>query len=1054
MLNARTTGIRQIKTDFRIGWLGVGLVTLVACLDIDRAPSPAVVRRTLDSPPPGSPSSGIPLPTLEIPFDLLPPGSEEIAGAAGILDDLGDRLERCFERGGTLQECAETAGLCFLRDQGVGLLEGGLAEKLQLFDLFKNYYCDGECYHCCWVPGTGPGGAGGGCHTSFDASDGPVINCNPGTYGPGTQDLGPALIVGDALGLGICIGGVQQLCNHIPVCNGAGSSAIGGPDVAASGPGPNATPATPASSDGPDAGSPSVSPPPHPSMTNPDAPPLLAKAFEAAVRRNLATILAATSARERRRAYVDFATARGAVNWASALRQVEPYDGTHQAFRVTSTTGALREAASYHQGITFHTTLALMGAVPNLQARLAYVESRYWTEDEKNAYLHGVDPETELLKTMGPLALQAIKGAPVQDWRLLAVAAPAETPLPYRSFEGFRLGQAPTVTLAQDCAGQDQVSMAVGLQDPEQATSGDTRYALTLDWGDGTLVRETYDSARPANVFQHAYRAPGKYLAYVTASNATGLRGVAGLVVESAAPDGGSIAPPAPSPSPTVATVQLDDLEAYGPALIAAGDLGLTVEVSRAGEANRKVGWSDARTLLNKGPTVLGDVIGYNEALRPIDAIVIRATRAGGYYYESVYLKSPSVTLGVQDARLGAIVTRTQPLTADLVRVFYVGAAAPVPPELLERDVNGDLLLPVERKNALLPAGFCGATACSRIDRIEIPVTSSMLGTSGASVRAVPGDLPVGGTARWVEDRPNVFVPIPAAESLAVSGLCQSSLQPLLVAAAAPVSSLVTALTITPAEVTVSTGAPQNLRASATLADGSVLDVTDQVTWTSSAETVARISNGDGKGSVVAAIVPGTSTITATLGGVSAGALVTNTDAPRGFRSYRLLVLAVHGSVQRAGISSMEVMVDGRVLPNLMTSPTAGTIGPFPATVQASSGTAPTYAFDASSSSSWTSTTGTFDAAAPYSVLSAPVYLQVDFAQPVPVHGIRLLRMGGILSASYKPQFPKQVLVQGSNDGINFETITGTTFENWNGLPAVVEWTVPPATAPPVATDP
>jgi hypothetical protein len=1029
--------------------LVLGVAGLLGCLGVEGdgggGPPRSIARRALDSVPPPASPPGMPLPLPDIPFDLIPPGTA-ISGPAEALDDAGDRLERCFERGGTLQECAQIAGLCFLRDQGVDKLAegvaGGLAEKLQLFDLFKNYYCDGECYHCCWVPGTGADGAGGGCHTSFDASERPAINCNAGTYGPGTQDLGPALVVGDALGLGICIGGVQQLCNHIPACNGAGSTAIGDPALASSS----------AAGGGGEPAPQSPSPPPHPSMSNPDAPPLRAKSFEAARRRNIAALLGATPARDRRRAYTDFATARGAVGWASALREVEPYDGTHEEFRVTNTAGQLRTAASYHQGMILHATLALMGAVPNLQARLGYVESRYWTDAEKNTYLGGVDPEAELRKTMGPLALQVIKTAPIQDWRLLAVPAPGETPLPYRSFEGFRLGQAPIVTLAQDCAGQSQVTLAVGLEDPEQAQSGDTRYALIIDWGDGTLERQAYDSTLAANVFHHAYAAPGKYLAYVTAANSTGLRGVAGIVVESAVAEAAAeaeaepaapSAPPPPFPPPTIATVQLDDVEAYGPALIAAGDLGLTVELAHAGAANRKVGWSDAKTLPNKGPTLLGDVIGYNEALAPVDAIVLRATRAGGYYYESVYLQSRSVTLGVLDTRVGATVTRTTPLTADMVRIYYVGATAPVPADLIERDVNGDLILPIERRNALLPAGFCGAAACSRIDRIEIPITAALLGTLAATVRPVPPDVPVGGNARWVEDVPNVFVPVAVAETPAVGGSCQGTLQASLVAAAQPAPSLVVALTVTPAELAVATGAGQQLQATATLADGSSLDVTDKVTWTSSADTVVKVSNGADKGAVVAATVPGTGTITATLGGLDASALCTNTDAPRGFRSYRVLIQRVHGSVGRAGINGVEVMVDGRVQPSLMTGPTVGTLGPFSAMVQTSAGSAATPAFDASLSTAWTSANGTFDKAAPYGVLGAPVYLQVDFAQQVPVHGVRLHRQGGILSASYLPQFPKQVVVQGSNDGVTFQTVADTTFENWNGQPAVVQWTVP-----------
>src|SRR5688500_12361487 len=117
---------------------------------------------------------------------------------------------------------------------------------------------------------------------------------------------------------------------------------------------------------------------------------------------------------------------------------------------------------------------------------------------------------------MSPNVFEALKRVPIQDFRLLAKPAPGETPLGYRPYDAMRLGRAPVVSVTPDCATGEEVAIAVHLNDPEQATSGDVSYPLTIDWGDGAVDTLTYDTARSANVFTHAYAAPRRYLAYVT----------------------------------------------------------------------------------------------------------------------------------------------------------------------------------------------------------------------------------------------------------------------------------------------------------------------------------------------------------------------------------------------------------------------------------------------------------------------------------------------------------------------------------------------------------
>jgi len=1053
-------GVEATKGEFLMSFLRAWVLVVFSCFVVcgcgDSASAPGLGPSDTGEPRPGNepgtasgrsvvmplPTRGIPDPVLhEVPAEPPLPGSASIVakdggfgGGAGAGATFGGRVEQCMQQGGTLADCSGTAGLCLARDLAMGQIGGELFDKLGLGDLGQNYYCDDGCYHCCWVPGGGLGGAGGGCHTSFDTSEGPRINCNPGIYGAGTVGVGPALIIGDSIGLGICIGGVQQLCNHMPVCNGASSSAgPGGGDGGDDGASTKSRTAKSLTAKG--LSTKSTSEPPHESMSNPQTVYLHVQSFENAMRRNFFGALNETPARERRKDYVDFITARGASNWMRVLREVEPYNRRYDAFSVTDDYDEVLPAASYHQGLVFHANLAFVGAVPNLIDRLAYVEARYWTEEEKAEYLEGIDPEAELRKTMSPRVFEALKGVPIQDWRLLARPAPNEPAMDHRRYDGFRLGTPPIVTAVQDCVGDKAVSLALGIDDPEEANQDGFPYPVVIDWGDGFVSRHTYDVSSDSNVYTHDYDEAGTYLAYVTTANSTGLRGVVGVVVDAEQGDAD------PDALPAIATVELDEVVAYAPSVSLSGDLSFAIEAQRSPGATEGIGWSDVHTLVNAGPNELGDIVGYNETLTPVEKIIIRPFHWGGHWLNSVYFKARSITLGLHDRAVGSIATHTIPLTAEMVRVYYDGATEPVPAEWLERDLNGDLLLPVDRPNDALPSDFCGFDACEKVDRIEIDLRSDMLDARPRGSASLRGGLIAGDTARWVEDIPNVFIPAPAPSIEEVPGDCTTTLEPALVTAGDPADSFVASLDIESANAVVTGGSATSLRAVATLLDGTTLDVTQQVTWGSLDETVLRVSNGDDKGELSPGTIPGEATITATLGGVLAEATAIHDSPARGYASYRIHFDAVHGSRGKAAISGVDFIVDGRILESRMESEDTGTIGPFPAMVGSSEGSDPTYAFDVSGSA-WSSAVDSFSTEDPYEVGESPVYLQVDFESSVPVEGLRLHRTAGILFASYGPWFPKQVRVQGSNDGATYEDIDGaaTTLVDWRGEPAVMEW--------------
>ncbi|MBK7951537.1 MAG: Ig-like domain-containing protein [Deltaproteobacteria bacterium] len=934
--------------------------------------------------------------------------------------------------------------LCALRDEVLDHTED-LFQKLGLTNLFRNYYCDGGCFMCCYVP------TSGSCHTSFDYNDlgNPPINCSD-IYGPGTTIAGEALVTGDPTGTGVCLA-VQQVCTHLPVCTAgatAPASAAAGPESA--GEAAAATQARMAGGDGfarasSEAGADSSetapqaassSPPPHPDMTLPGAIGSRAKAFTKNMLHHFTENVKSRPPGTALRDYVDFVTARGTRDWRKAMQNVEPYSGQYSVFRVEDANGNLLPDESHQLGILYHAQLGLLGAVPNVLDRLAYVESRYWTDEEKNEYLAGVDPEAELRKTMGPIVLETLKAIPIQDWRLLAVPAPNEAPIALRTYEGFELGRAPSVSLALDCADPGETRIAIGIDDPEAARAIDTLYPVIVDWGDGSRTELVYDASLPSNSASHVYAEPGTYTAYVTAANGTGLRGVAGIVVESTT--GSGVANPA-----SLATIALDPVSAWGPALSFAGDLAFALELRRPDGSVVEGGFSAEVRLANAGSVPLPGMIAWNEEATPFDALVLRPTWGGGLNYDSIYVQAPSITLGFFDAELGLVVTRTLPLEADMLEVYYAGASAPVDPALLERDINGVIRIPVERGNAQVPSGFCGAIVCDRVDRIEIPITEALLAARPASSPALASGLAPGDSARWLEDVPGTFIADPSGSGNPVTGSCGAALPVALVPADDPATSFVTSISIPGAGPTVAEGLDAQLQALATLADGRVVDVTDRVTWTSSDPNVLDVSNGFDKGLVRASTLPGAATIEAKLGDARASVVGLDVRPPRGYQTYRFQVTEIHGSVGRAGMNAVELIVDDLVLENRMTSLTEGTIGSFEADIASVPGGSAVNAFDASFGTGWTSPNGSFRTTAPYTVSSGPVYLQVDFEQPTPLEAIRLHRQGGILSASFLPQFPKQVVVEGSNDGVVFETVTVFNVVNWNFQPLEIPIPVP-----------
>src|SRR5207253_10426071 len=92
-------------------------------------------------------------------------------------------------------------------------------------------------------------------------------------------------------------------------------------------------------------------------------------------------------------------------------------------------------------------------------------------------------------------------------------------------------------------------------------------------------------------------------------------------------------------------------------------------------------------------------------------------------------------------------------------------------------------------------------------------------------------------------------------------------------------SATLTSIAVTPANSSIALGTTQQFKAVGTYSDGSTLDLTTTVNWTSSATNIASISNASGTQGRATSVAVGSTTIAATSGSISGSTLLTVTPA-------------------------------------------------------------------------------------------------------------------------------------------------------------------------------
>lgn len=643
-------------------------------------------------------------------FPLDPPGQ--------VIDDYVD----CLAAGHTPEECDKGFPWCEIREYLLNRAFPNLTGVVETLNPFGEDCGTTDCLQCCYVPSSN------GCHSSFIGED--VINCNPRTYGAGTRGVGLTLLLQEPPPDGTCLF-TPQVCTHVAMCvqgTGAGAATLAG----------GGAPAQLAQED---------------YLADPRALRQRARVFAgyvlAQARAYLNEFATDSPDGPSLQALNEALLGRGWATWRQDLAGLT-FDLSDPLFRVADGNGDLIESASRaNVGRTLALARLLTG-LPNLAGRLAHVESRFWPDAEKAAYLAAVpDPDAALEASLDPHLINILKRVPsLQDYQLLAAPLPGESAAD--TYGGMPLGQPPELRLAATVTGLG-VTLTATLEQP--AGTATLECPLAVDWGDGRVSHGAFAVGQAALSLTHSYASAGRYAIYGVAANDSGLRGAACAVVELAGELAGT---PAPGQVKT------------GPMICArAGVSGLSVlNLPFTQELRLALSFADAaglrflagRSRIAEGPTNitfpvdLGDAYAHNPSRREVVLLSVepRHGLSGPVARRTAALTLAGLTVGVYSTARMGVVDAAVPVTPEMLAVFVEGGAAPLPAAALTVNANGSITVPLLHQEA-------ATGTWQRVERIEVAIDPAML--EGVALGATA--LPAGKTAAWGELRPGAFTRLP-----------------------------------------------------------------------------------------------------------------------------------------------------------------------------------------------------------------------------------------------------------------------------------------------------
>lgn len=664
------------------------------------------------------------------PLPPLPPAEPWSPENPPNLNDIIDDYLDCITSGRTPEECDrgfpgfEPFDWCQILWDVITEAMPTLAGLASTFTPFSRNCGERDCFQCCY------NGTTGGCHSSFIGF--PVLNCNASTYGEGTKAVGLTFIIDpDSVEPGDSCLFIPQVCTHIAQCVTAASASATSGDAAV-------MQQQQALTDN--------------YLTDPRAIDQRARYFATQVQDEVRTYLDTyhTSTPDARtfHSLVEALTNRGRAGWRSDLNNT-PIDITHPALRINDAAGNLNESASWSNAAHLLALARVLSGVPNLAERLAYVESRKWTQADKDAYLVGVgDPYQALLNDLDPHWIMILQRVMMlQDYALLSAPLAGEATTEGQ-YGGQTLGKAPTLSLRATTSSAE-VALTINVDDPDDVAGGLAR-PVAVDWGDGHATHHTLPSGQLTLDVTHAYAVAGRYAIYAVAANDSGLRGHAALIVE--APTAASPRS-APATLPTISRIKLSGLALTN----WLSTKRFSVEARLVDAAGR--GFRAGRSAPGGAgavnvPVAFGDLYAHNPTRFDTASLSLdmRSELAGPHPVFRPYMSmAATMMLGVFATSTQQLVEQPVTLTPEMLKLYLAGASTPMPSNTVTVEANGALRIPLFWRAA-------SNMPWQKIVRVDIPLTPAMF--DGFRLDDAPLTAPAGTQRSWVETRPGLLAPV------------------------------------------------------------------------------------------------------------------------------------------------------------------------------------------------------------------------------------------------------------------------------------------------------
>lgn len=413
-----------------------------------------------------------------------------------------DTYNECISFSKKASYCNDAAKICDNYNFTVSKLPrfpAQLYKQYGIFELFKPYCGNGECFQCCFTVNSA------GCHVSFKGY--PVLNCND-NYGPGTSPAGMTLIDDPNVVAGQPCLFTPQICVHLAICN----EYLNTQQII-------------------DLNNDTKHPIKSVKAIQQRAKTFAEFSMEYAFK-NFTNAFKPGQALKKQDGTIieeeiysedvyDFLYGRGHIYWSSLIDSLVLHKGNVNGFKIIdSTTKEFQPLPTLYNTTRRFFLSKFLSTIPNLYNRLAFTESKVWTKIDKNSYIG--DPkksDSTFLNFVHPIALSILSNNfGIQDYRLLSIPLPSEV-ISSSFYNGDDIGEPPTLELSNL-----NNSFKFKITNTGSNLDGKPLPILIL-WGDGT-TSEIKANINEIKELIHNYPSIGEYRMTAIARNTSGLRSI------------------------------------------------------------------------------------------------------------------------------------------------------------------------------------------------------------------------------------------------------------------------------------------------------------------------------------------------------------------------------------------------------------------------------------------------------------------------------------------------------------------------------------------------